>query len=987
GEYNEIFDGNYYFELQNHNLKEELLVNKELLNFSKKLNIPVVATNDCHYLQKQDAKAHQILLCIQTKTTINDPKKMSFSTNEFYFKSPEEMEILFKEVPEAIKNTAEIALKCNLKFEFDKIHLPKYKTPFGEDLFEYLKSLCNERIKNRYNDNLEQVKKRLEYELEIIRQTGYAGYFLVIWDIIRFAREKNIPVGPGRGSAVGSIVSYLLEISSLDPLQYGLIFERFLNPERISMPDIDMDFCYVRREEVINYVKEKYGEENVAQIITFGSMMARAVIRDVGRALDMAYIEVDKIAKMIPSENDITINQALNSNSQLKEIAKKHEVKELLEIATTLEGLTRHASIHAAGIVIADQKLIELLPLYEAKQSTDSKAEKIRTTQYDMKCLEKIGLLKIDFLGLKTLSAIKETVEFIKQKTNKIINIETILFDDKETFITLCNGETIGVFQLESGGMRDLLRKLKPEKFDDLIALLALYRPGTIQGGSIDDFIKRKHKKVKVEYIIPELEEILKETYGVIIYQEQVMEIAHKIGGFSLGQADILRKAMGKKNPEAMDKQRELFIQGAVKNKIPIQKAEEIFDLMAHFAGYGFVKAHSAAYSFIAYQTAYLKTHFPVEFMTSLLTSEIGNIKNIALYVNEAKKIGIKILPPDINTSYSNFSITFEGISFGLLSIKNVGSGAIDSILKIREKQGPFTSLCNFCENVDLRLVNKRVIESLIKCGAFDFLKQPRAQLMAILDNTLEIAEQIQKNKKTGQSSLFESLEAGEKESLYKKNIQQVSEWHESEFLAFEKEMLGLYISRHPLSKFENEIKKYTTHSSQKLKECREGEEVLIAGVITSIKKILDKKKKNMAFVLLEDFEGSIEVIVFSDMLAKFNDDIFEDAVVFVKGKVSGNEKNVKIICLDITSIQEVKKKLAKAIKIKIITTGLEEDFLNNLKKIFLLYPGNCPVYLDFIGHKGEEVKIKSFLSIDLSEGFFLELNKLAGEDKVQVIV
>jgi DNA polymerase-3 subunit alpha len=711
------------------------------------------------------------------------------------------------------------------------------------------------------------------------------------------------------------------------------------------------------------------------------------VVRDVGRVLGIPYSEVDKIAKLIPPRGDITIEEALRIEPALRELQKKPEIRNLLEIARSLEGLTRHASMHAAGIVIGREELTNYLPLYLAKQSPNQE-ERIITTQFDMQAIEKIGLLKIDLLGLKTLSVIRKTIEQIKERTGREIKIEEVPLEDSQTYETLSRGETAGIFQLESAGMRDLLRKLKPEKIEDLIALLALYRPGTLQGGYVDSFIKRKHKKAEIKYLVPQLEEILKETYGVIIYQEQVMKIAHQLGGFSYGEADILRKAMGKKNPEVMEKQRQKFIEGAVKNNIPRDKAEEVFKLMAHFSGYGFVKAHSAAYALISYQTAYLKTHFPQEFMAALLTSEIGNTSQIALYVNECRKMGIKVLPPDVNTSYAHFSITFEGISFGLQAVKNVGAGAIESIIQAREKHGPFKSLDDFCQWVDLRMVNRRVIESLIKCGAFDSFNKPRAQLFIELDETLKKAERVQKERKQAQISLFELWKVEQKEK--KKEVEKkIPEWPESELLSLEKEMLGLYISRHPLSKFEREIKNYASTSTQKLKELSDKEEVSVAGIITEMKQITDKKNRKMAFLTLEDLEGSVEVVVFADLFEKVSRYIFEDAAVLIRGRVSLSERNAKIMASDIIPLAEIKRKATRAIRIKFFTTGLEEEILNNLQEILSSHPGKCPVYLDFISSLGEEVEIipSSAFYVNPSEELLLELNQLVGEDKVQVVL
>lgn len=974
GEYVDIFGKeNFYLELQNHHIKEEEIVNKKLVEMSKELNLPLVVTNDCHYLKQSDAKAHEVLLCIQTKKTIKDKDRMKFSSDEFYFKSPEEMAFLFKEVPEALKNTIEIEKKCNLKLDFNKLHLPNYKVPTNYTLSSYLEEIASEGLKRRYKEIKNEMRERLYYELNIIKKMQYEGYFLIIWDIVNFALEKNIPVGPGRGSAAGSLVSYVLGITNIDPLKYGLIFERFLNPERISMPDIDIDFCFERREEILDYIKNKYGTQNVAQIITFGTMMAKAVIRDVGRVLDFNYNEINNIAKLIPNILNITIDLARKTEPKLDEIIKQDKYKELFLIAETLEGLTRHASTHAAGIVIVDDNLVNHLPLCIQ--------DKEIITQFDMKSVEKIGILKIDILGLKTLTVMKNTLEIANIKE---ININEL--DDKETYKLLSNGETIGVFQLESPGMRDLLRKLKPEIFEDLIALVALYRPGAIEGGMIDDFIKRKHKHKPVDYLVPELEEILKETYGVIIYQEQVMSIANKLGGASLGQADILRRAMSKKDPEVMEQQRQKFINGAVKNKIPASKAEKVFDLIVHFAGYGFNKSHSAAYALIAYKTAYLKTHFPKEFMASLLSSEFGNPDKISLYINECRKMKIEVLPPDINHCYAKFTIVENKIRFGLSAVKNVGEQAVISIIKAREN-GKFKSLYDFCERVDLRVVNKRVIESLIKSGAFDFLGYFRSQLVAQLDYALEISQSIQQDKNNGQSSLFETFEQ-EGDVTYKK-LPNIPEWHENELLKFEKEMLGVYLSTHPLSKYEQEIKFYTTHSSSEIKDLQDGDLIAIAGIVNEIKENLDKKNRRMGFVNLEDLEGNIEVIIYSDLYSKLSLYLLTDSILYIKGRVSKNDKTAKIVATEIMPLEKATEKLTKSIRIKLITTGLEEEILLSLKKIISRHKGQCPLYLDFFDSHNNEIVVSSSQKYYIlpSKKFYNEVTNLLGENSVQFVL
>ncbi|MBU4128540.1 DNA polymerase III subunit alpha, partial [bacterium] len=732
-EYRDIFgQENFFLELHDHGIEEQKGVNKELISMGRELGIPLVATNDCHYIRKEDAPAHDILLSIQTATTIDDPNRLRFSTEEFYLKSPQEMGDLFHQTPEALENTVRIAERCNLELEFGKTHLPHYEPPEGRDLDGYLKELCYQGLKRRYSGVTPELKKRLEHELKIIKDTGYTSYFLIVWDFVQFAKSKGIAVGPGRGSAPGSLVAYSLGITSLDPLKHDLLFERFLNPERVTMPDIDIDFADDRRDEVISYVVEKYGKENVAQIITFGTMKARAVIRDVGRSLKIPYSEVDRIAKLIPPEIGMTIEKALRTVPELKGIVQKGEkVKRLVDVAKSLEGIVRHASTHAAGVVISKESLTNYAPLFKGAKGEIA-------TQYAMGPLEAIGLLKMDFLGLRNLTVMGHTLRILKEKENVEIDMDKISLDDEKTFDLLKRAHTVGVFQIESSGMRDLLKKLKPEEFSDIVALIALYRPGPMGSGMTDDFIRRKHGLIPIKYLHPQLEPILKDTYGVILYQEQVIRIAHELAGFSLSKADLLRQAMGKKISVLLDQQRKEFVEGAIKNEISKSIANKIFDLISHFAGYGFNKSHSSAYASISYQTAYLKANYPLYYMTALLTSEMNNTDKLVRYIEVTKRMGIEILPPDINESERDFTVAGDKIRFGLAAVKNVGSGAIASMTEMRQKKGKFRSLYHFCEEVNTRLINRRAIESLIKCGAFDSLGAKRSQLMAILDEALE---------------------------------------------------------------------------------------------------------------------------------------------------------------------------------------------------------------------------------------------------------
>ncbi len=751
-EYAHIFEqGHYYIEIMDHGLPEQRKVNEQLIKIAKELSLPVVASNDVHYIEHNQNIAHETLLCIQTQTTLNDPNRMKFNSDQFYFKTPAEMADNFSWMPEAVSNTMRIAEQCNIKLDFSQYHLPVYIPPAGMTNSDYLVKLCREGMVRRYGTTSPELENRLAHELKTIEDMGFVSYFLIVWDFIAYAKSVGVPVGPGRGSAAGSLVSYLLGITDLDPIKYGLLFERFLNPGRRSMPDIDIDFCYERRGEVIDYVTKKYGSTNVAQIITFGSMQAKAAVRDVGRAMAMAYADVDKIAKLIPNEIGITIDEALNIEPQLRSLVEgDRTAKQLLETAQVLEGLNRHASVHAAGVVISDKPLTEYVPLFKG-------ADGQVTTAYDMDGISKIGLLKMDFLGLRTLTVIVDSLKLIKQHKGIDVDIENIPLDDAKAYAMLSQANALGVFQLESGGMRDLLKKMKPSEFEDLIAILALYRPGPMGSGMLDDFIKCKRGEKAVNYQHPKLTDVLKPTYGIILYQEQVMQIASILAGFDMAQADDLRKAMGKKIPEEMQKMRSFFVEGCAKiSQISETEANRLFDLIDYFAGYGFNRSHSAAYALITYRTAYLKSNFPTEFMCALLTSERDNTEKVVEYVKEAEVMGIKVLPPDVNTSMAQFSVVDDThIRYGLLAVKNIGGHAIESLVLQRQKDGPYTSIFDFCRRVDLRLNNRKVLESLIKSGSFDSLGARRAQLMAVLEKALESGTKTQEEISAGQFSFF----------------------------------------------------------------------------------------------------------------------------------------------------------------------------------------------------------------------------------------
>ena len=981
-EFYEIFEGDFYLELQDHGMQEQKELNRLLIQLSKELNIPLVATNDVHYIKKEHAHAHEALLCLQTQTTLDDPNHMRLQTDEFYFKSPEEMKELFKEVPEAIKNTIEITQKCNLELSFDKDYLPKFTPPKGLTNNKYLNQLCYEGAKNKFKNISDELKKRLDYELNIIEKSGFTSYFLMVWDFVKFAKNQNIMVGPGRGSAAGSAVAYSLDITNIDPIKHDLMFERFLNPERISMPDIDIDFSDERRQEVIDYVTNKYGKQNVAQIITFGSMAARAVIRDVARATNFTYAEADKIAKLIPSDPKMTLTKALKLEPELNALYKNDErITQLIDTAKILEGLKRHASMHAAGVVISEDELTNHVPLFKTSEGQI-------TTSYDMESLKKIGLVKMDFLGLKTLTVIEKSCKIIKRVDGVDIDINNLSLDDKKTYELLSKSKSLGVFQLESAGMRDLLRKLQPEAFDDIVALLALYRPGPLGSGLVDDFIHRKHGKSPVKYLHPKLKPILEETYGVLLHQDQIMVMGVELAGFSFAQADILMRAISKKKPEQMEQLHGDFIIGAVKRGISEKIAENIFTLISHFTGYGFNKAHTTCYADIAYQTAYLKANYPIEFLTALLTSEKNNADKIALYIEDAKSFKIKILPPDVNESFAEFTVVKENnsIRFGLSAVKNVGEGAIDSIVKSRIKSGKFTSLYDFATRIDTRLVNHRVMESLIKCGAFSSFGLKRSQLMSILDKTLDAANKLHKDKAVGQLSFLNDLNGDNGFDSTFINIPNIEEWPENQILTYEKQYLGFYITGHPLARYSKLLEFFSKLSVSQLKEGTDGQEISIAGVIAKIRKTVTKKKgERMAILRLEDLTGQTDVLVFPKAYTKSCESITTDAIVLIKGRLNLKEDPPKIIADDIMPIQEARKKFTSAIEICLKTAGLEENTLKSLKEILAEHPGNTPVYLNFIDPNGKKQKmlINNDIKVRAEEELIKEIEKIVGSDAV----
>ncbi|MFQ5649242.1 MAG: DNA polymerase III subunit alpha [bacterium] len=977
-EYLEIFKDDYYLEIQNHGIKEEDQAREGIIELSKDLSIPIVATNDVHYLRKDHYLPHDCLICLQTGKDRDDPKRLRYSTNEIYFKSQQEMAETFPGYEDALKRTQEVAGKCNVELNLKVTYLPKFEIPEDEPaatLDDYLAKLAYEGARERFGEITPQVEERLQHELGIIKEMGYSGYFLIVMDFIRYAKQQGIPVGPGRGSAAGSLVSYCLQVTNIDPLKYNLIFERFLNPERVTMPDIDIDFCYERREEIIQYVKEKYGEKNVTQIITFGTMAARAVIRDVGRVLKISYSDVDRIAKMIPASPKMTLEKAFELVPDLLELADENETyQQLIDYSRVLEGLARHASTHAAGVVITPDDLTNYTPLYRSSQGDI-------TTQYDMKILERIGVLKMDFLGLRTLTVIQKAVDALAEKGIEV-DINRVDLEDKETYELFSRGETVAVFQFESSGMREYLRKLKPQVFDDLIAMNALYRPGPMDW--IDDFIARRQGRKTIEYLHPLLEPILEETYGIIVYQEQVMRIASTLAGFSMGKADLLRSAMGKKKKKLMAEQRVLFLQGCAERQIPEKLANEIFDLMDKFAGYGFVKPHATCYAHVAFQTAYLKRHYPAEFMAATISSEMGSTNRVVILIEECKRMGITVKPPDVNESFYDFKVEGKEIRFGLGAIKNVGKNAIESIINSRQRDGRFTSIFEFCERVDSRQVNKKVLESLIQAGAMDSLEGHRAQKLAAIETAINFAQSAQAAKIRRQTSIFDLDDANAGVASYPM-LPMVSPWKDSHVLALEKEILGFYVSGHPLDKFNQEVRTFATVTLEAIHECKDGTEVRVCGIVTESKNIFDRKNKPMAFVTLEDFHGSVEIIVFSSVYEDVQQDLQPDSMVVVTGRVSTREQEpAKILCESVVPLLQAWEEFGKSLYLSMNVIGVDDPLLNQVSEILKQNPGGCNLFINLNIPEKEPKTIKSKnLKVKPSVDMLTKLRNLLGQENV----
>lgn len=1021
--YRDIFKDGFYLEIQNHGMDEQRKVIEENIKLSEETGIPLVATNDVHYINQKDSESHDVLMCIQTAKTIDDPNRRRYPSNQFYLKSPEEMWDMFDYIPEALKNTTKIAAECNFDYEFHISKLPKFTVPDDGDPYEYLREICYIGLIKRYNvfkealnnelnvneivdyykENEEACEyiQRLEYELSVIKQMGYVDYFLITWDFIRFSNENGIPTGPGRGSAAGSIVAYTLGITKIDPIKYSLIFERFLNPERVSMPDIDSDFCYERRQEVIDYVVDKYGENNVSQIITFGTMAPRICIRDVGRAMNYSYSEVDKIAKAIPNMLGITIDKALEINPELKSAYDNDErVKTLIDVSKDLEGLPRHSSTHAAGVVIASKPLVEYVPLQKNDESIVS--------QFDMTTLEELGLLKMDFLGLRTLTVMNDAVKMIKENRKIEINLDEIDFDDKEVYKMIGEGKTAGVFQLESPGMTSFMKELQPDSLEDIIAGISLYRPGPM--AEIPRYIESKQNPDKLHYDTPELEEVLSVTYGVMVYQEQVMQIVMKLAGYSLGRSDLVRRAMSKKKHKVMEEERKNFIYGIVnedgdievpgclRNGISEESANKIFDQMMDFASYAFNKSHAAAYAVVGYQTAYLMKYYPVETIAAMLNSVMGTNEKVAHYIKFAESLGIQVLPPDINEGYSKFTVKGDKIRFGLAAIKNVGYNVVESIVNARSKKSPFESLMDFINKIDLSGINKRAIESLIKAGAFDCFNIYRSRLLAVYEKLMDGVASERKRNIDGQISLFGLEEEVNSLEIKYPNIR---EFAKKNLLSMEKEMTGLYISGHPLDEYSESLKVQTSTTIEKIYESYEliketfnsndlpqniihdEEKVILGGIIAEANQKITRSNNMMAFLKLEDLTGIIEVIIFPKTLDRVREFIKEDILVVIKGRVSIKEDELpKLIC---EAIEPLEKINTSKIYIRVNNIDDGKELIKQLKIMPSEYKGDTALYI-FTANDRKNYRMARDMWMDLESDIMIYLRKLVGDNDVKVI-
>ena len=981
--------GNFFLEIQDQGLEIEQGVNRELVRLSKETGIPLVATNDCHYLKHSDAHAQEVLLCIQTGKTMSDTHRMKFATDQFFFKSAAEMAEVFGELPDALSRTVDIAARCNVRIERIANPFPEFKVPEGHTAGSYFEKAVREGFATRVSflerlaqqgalrNTLAEYERRLTSEIEMIKKMRYEGYFLIVWDFIHYARAQDVPVGPGRGSAAGSLVSYALRITDVDPLQYNLLFERFLNPERVSLPDIDIDFCMRRRGEVIEYVTQKYGRENVAQIITFGTMAAKAAIKDVGRAMDIPYGDVDRLAKMVPTKLNISLDEALAEAPLLKAAVNSDEkMKDLMNVALRLEGLARHASTHAAGVVISPRPLTDVVPVYKTNRDEI-------TTQYDMNALERVGLLKMDFLGLTTLTVLQDTVRMIENNRGVKVDIDNLTLDDGDTYQLFTRGDTTAIFQFESHGMRDILRRYQPSRIEDLTALNALYRPGPIQGGMIDDFINRKHGRTKVSYELPQLKGILEETYGVILYQEQVMQIANLLASFSLGEADILRRAMGKKKKEEMAAQRAKFMTGCLANKIPEKKAERIFNLMEEFADYGFNKSHSCAYALLAYQTAYLKTHYPVEFMAALLTSETGNAEKVVKYINEARGMSISILPPDVNESDLYFTPVGESIRFGLAAIKNVGENTAKAVRDSRIAEGPFKSLYDLCERIESRFLNKRVFESLIKSGALDSLG-PREGMLASVDDALSAVQRASRNRESGQHGLFGTAAAPAPTPF---ELREAEPCSEAERLASEYAMLGFYVSGHPLAKFASRLQELKCISLDQVEGQRNGKEVTVAALIVGVRPMRSKRGARWAIYTIQDMTGVQELLAFPEAFARVEQVLQQGTPLLLKVRVQVEEAGTRLSLQEAVRLDTVAEKPGAGLCIYLEVGNLTEDMLDRLEDILYAHKGPSPVSVELAGRDGASATVQFEQRARVCPELIAGIKEAFGEQAIRLVM
>lgn len=1007
--------GNFFLEVQDHGLKEQHAIADGMKRLHEETGIPFAATNDVHYVRKEDAKWHDILLCIQTGSKVSDENRMKFPNDEFYLKSPNEMAMIFSDFEEAVENTEKIAKRCNVEIEFGKFHLPEFTPPEGFTNAEYLRKLCRDGLKKRYNGRTSEIEPRLNMELDVIEKMGYVEYFLIVWDFINYAKQNGIMVGPGRGSAAGSVVSYVLEITDIDPMKYGLIFERFLNPERVSMPDIDIDFCYERRQEVIDYVVKKYGKDRVSQIATFGTMKAKGAIRDVARVIDASYAKADELAKAVPIEQNkpLTINEALQISPDLKKAYQSDdESREIIDYVMKIEDMPRHVSTHAAGVVISKEDINEYVPLYWSQ-------EKGAATQFTMTTIEKLGLLKMDFLGLRTLTVIRDTLDLAKKSHTEIVDFSKIEMNDPKVFELIAKGKTSGVFQLESPGMTQFMKALSPDCFEDIIAGISLYRPGPM--ASISTYIDNKKNPDSIVYLHEKLKPILGVTYGCLVYQEQVMQIVRELAGYSYGRSDLVRRAMSKKNKDVMLKEKENFINGkledaeskavagCVKNGIPKEAAEEIFNQMVSFAEYAFNKSHAAAYAVLAYQTAYLKRYYPVEFMAALMTSFIGNPKAIAKYIRECKEMGIEILPPDVNESMGKFSVENGKIRYALIAIKSVGTNVADEIVRTREEKGKPNNIFTFISNLDIKSINKKQIEALIKAGALDSFSPNRAAMLAVYEGEIESAQNSAKKNIAGQLSLFElaSEEMAVEDSVGK--LPEIANFSKKILLAMENEYLGVYLTGHPLDEYADAVEKFATLTGESFstdEADRENEEdaitendglkdgmsVRVAGRIASIRTLIDKRNAQMAFIELEDFFGKMEVVVFSRVYEKYRNIIEEDAIVGVNGKISLREGKAPTINAEkVFSMNEINTNLSasgnddeidiRTLKIKIPQTLDEKDVMLQIQKLIMRNKGESPVII-YVEKTGKAFKAGENLKVDLNEELLIELVEIVEDEE-----